>query len=155
MVYATILLKRRPHCRPILSIGYMYMFYMYCVSGDMQKVPVPFQSCIFTHPVHILQCSHVCRQDERIYLIVCVRKKLELPLFPQQNWVSRFYLDFAQQQLHNIIISSGLHLNIFCDFVFTGDQIFHILWSWLLTQRIALPCIRLTNTLTEVSSSCG
>ena len=29
----------------------MYLFYVYYVSGDMQKVPVLFQSCIFSHPV--------------------------------------------------------------------------------------------------------
>jgi len=34
-LYATILLKRRPHCRQIQRIGYMYMFYIYYVSGDM------------------------------------------------------------------------------------------------------------------------
>ena len=51
MVYMLLLLKRRPHCRQIQRIGYMYMFYIYYVSGDMQKVSVLFQSCIFSHPV--------------------------------------------------------------------------------------------------------
>ena len=43
----------------------------------------------------------------------------------------------------------GRRLNIFIHFVFTGGghifRFFHILWSWFLTQCIALPCIRLIS----------
>ena len=44
-------------------IGYMCLFYMNYLSSDMLKVPVPFQLCIFTHPVVYFSGSILARRS--------------------------------------------------------------------------------------------
>ena len=89
-------------------------------------------------------------------MCVCVSKKTQTSPIPQAKLGEPILLGLCTTtQLRDVIVYSGRRLNIFIHFVFTGGSnfpFFHILWSWLLTQRLALPCMACTTVHTRDSS---
>ena len=67
---------------------------------------------------------------------VYVSKKLKIPLFPQ------IVHNNSTPRRNHIFWAAFEYLYPFCIYGGSNFPFFHILWSWLLTQRIALPCIR-------------
>ena len=92
---------------------------------------------------------------EFVWLIDCVCvwvKQTQTSPIPPAKLGEPILLGFCTTtQLRDVglIIYSGQRLNIFIHFVFTGGSnfpFFHILWSRLITLRIALPCICVMKT---------
>ena len=96
----------------------------------------------------------ICRRDERIcltdWLCVCVSKtNSNFSYSPSKiGWAdfSRILHNNSTPRRNHTFWAAFEYLYPFCIYGGSNFPFFHILWSWLLTLRIALPCICVMKT---------
>ena len=100
---------------------------------------------------HVVICS-LGEMKEFVWLIVCVSKKTQTSSIPLAKLGEPILLGFCTAiQLtpwrNHIFWAAFEYLYPFCIYGGSNFPFFHILLSWLLTQHIALPFIRVIITL--------
>ena len=85
-------------------------------------------------------------------MCVWVKKTVTSPITPWADF-ARIVHNNSTPRRNHIFWAAFEYLYPFCIYGGVEFSVFHILWSWLLTQRIALPCIRVIRVIRNVVTS--